>query len=498
MAKGKKYNSLSVLKTFVLSDSLTFTQYFFVKKHKRLFVTGGQHRRIADALNDVFTGKVKRLIINIPPRYSKTEMIKSFMAQGLAINPASLFLILSYSDSLALSSSLAVREIVNMPEYQGLFGVQVKKNVDSKRRWDTTSGGGIYATSTLGQVTGFGAGAMDLTEDEQKAEEDYTNALLQATANAEFAGAIVIDDPIKPEDALSDLVRDKVNARFETTIRSRTNSRNTPIIIIMQRLALNDLSGYLMETEKDVWTVLSLPALIEDEKGERALFPHKHTVEELKKLRDIDPFTFDTQYQQNPIPKEGLMYSRGFKTYEYFQLPSSAKAISKNYTDTADDGTDYLCSVNYIETEFGMFVRDVLYTDQPMEFTEPQTAKMMNADGVEFAKIESNNGGKGFARNVERELRLMKNTSTTIDWFFQGKNKAARIFTHSNEVQNLVYMPSDWQHRWPRFYKDVTTYKKTGKNAHDDGPDVLTGMAEDFGQDGIADVLADIAEALPY
>ena len=464
-----------------MSDSLTFIQYFFLKRHKRKFVTGEQHRKIADALNDVLSEKINRLIINIPPRYSKTEMIKEFMAQGLAINPKSLFLLLSYSDSLALDNSLAVREIVAMPEYQELFNVRIKKNVDSKRRWSTVQGGGIYATSTLGQVTGFGAGAMDLTDGEQKAlseeNEAYTDEMFALLSQSSgFAGAIIIDDPIKPEDALSDLIRDKVNNRFENTIRSRTNSRNTPIIIIMQRLALNDLSGYLMEAEPGEWTVLSLPALIEDENGERALFPHKHTVEELKKLREVDQFIFDTQYQQNPMPKEGLMYENGFR--EYATRPPSRYCIRKAYIDSADTGSDFLCAIIYDETEIANYVVDVMYTQKAMEYTEPELARMLSKHNVTEALFESNNGGRGFARAVEGLCRLQGNNRTKIQWFHQTLNKDVRIFTHSAAVQNLTFMPEGWIKLFPAFASSLLGYSKVGRNQHDDAEDTLTGTVE--------------------
>lgn len=104
---------------------------------------------------------------------------------------------------------------------------------------------------------------------------------------SDFAGAIVIDDPIKPEDALSETIRERVNNRFESTIRNRVNSRNTPIIIIMQRLHEHDLCGYLQEIEPEEWTVLSLPCIWHDENGqEQPLWEFKHTLEDCTKSRD--------------------------------------------------------------------------------------------------------------------------------------------------------------------------------------------------------------------
>lgn len=459
------YNADDVLRSWILSDSLHFARYFFkLMNGGKRFVVGKHHRMICDKLNDVLNGKTRRLIINIAPRYSKSELVsRNFIAMGLAINPAAKFIHLSYSGDLALGNSVAVKDIVKSDEYQRLFGVEIAVGTDTKSQWNTTKGGGLYATSSLGQVTGFGAGAIENEGDDWQ-----------------FGGAIVIDDPIKPADALSDNNREAVNLHFETTIRNRVNSRNTPIIIIMQRLHEHDLCGYLMELEPDEWEVLSVPCISYNEYGEEeALWPFKHTIEELHKIESANQFVFDTQYMQNPKPLEGLMYSK-LRTYEILPMEQS---IRKNYTDTADKGADFLCSVCYVETPSGMYVTDVLYTDKPMEYTEVKTAEMLLINGTQLVKVESNNGGEGFARNVEKNVRL-QGTPVALKMnftsFFQSLNKNVRIFSHSAEVQNLIYFPSDWETRWPQFAQAVKGYRKVGRNAHDDAPDVLTGMVENF------------------
>ena len=459
------YDADYVLRSWILSDSLHFARYFFkLMNGGKKFVVGKHHRMICDKLNDVLTGKTRRLIINIAPRYSKSELVsRNFIAMGLAINPAAKFIHLSYSGDLALGNSVAVKDIVKSEDYQRLFGVEIAVGTDTKSQWNTTKGGGLYATSSLGQVTGFGAGAIENEGDEWQ-----------------FGGAIVIDDPIKPADALSDNNREAVNLHFETTIRNRVNSRNTPIIIIMQRLHEHDLCGYLMELEPDEWEVLSVPCISYNEDGEEeALWPFKHTIEELHKIESANQFVFDTQYMQNPKPLEGLMYSK-LRTYEILHMEQS---IRNNYTDTADKGADFLCSVCYVETPSGMYVTDVLYTDKPMEYTEVKTAEMLLINGTQLVKVESNNGGEGFARNVEKNVRL-QGTPVALKMnftsFFQSLNKNVRIFSHSAEVQNLIHFPSDWETRWPQFAQAVKGYRKVGRNAHDDAPDVLTGMVENF------------------
>ena len=452
-----------------------FTGEVFLYMHKTPFIFGRHHEIICDALDDVVAGNCRKLIINIAPRYGKTELVsKMFMAYGFALNPKCKFIHLSYSASLTAENSVAVKDIVNCALFRKLFKARVRRGRDTMAKWDTEDGGGLYATSTLGQITGFGAGATDAEDGEvnEQALDQYS-----AVFNPhKFTGAIVIDDPIRPEDALSDVVRERVNRRFETTIRNRVNSRRTPIIIVCQRTHENDLCGYLQTIEPDDWKVISIPAIDFDEFGnERALWPHKHTIEELHKIELANPFVFETQYMQNPKPLEGLMYSR-FKTYQVLPL---GKYYVKNYTDSADTGSDDLCSIDYAEFDTGeMYVLSVLFTKSPMEYTEVEMAKQLNNDDVVIANIEGNNGGRGFARNVERNLRLLGNSKCRIVTFTQTGKKDVRIFTHSADVQNLIYFPEGWNVKWPRFYNALTSYRKEGRNAHDDAPDAVTGMIE--------------------
>lgn len=471
---------IDIKKTWVLENTEQFTRFFFKLQYNRKFVIGDHHRAIWRALDRVISGECKRLMINMPPRYGKTETaVKAFIAYGLALNAASKFIHLSYADDLVRDNSKAINDLCSSPEYLQLFP-DAKPLSSSSKKWYTNENGGLYAVASGGQVTGFGAGVVDDDKDNEEDEKNDLGEFMPAW-DSDFAGAIVIDDPIKPDDARSDLIREKVNQKFETTIRSRTNSRNTPIVIIMQRLDENDLCGYLMGLEPEEWEVLSLPAIITDGDGnEKPLWKHKHTLEELYKLKDADEFVFETQYLQNPKPLVGLMYER-FNTYDI--IPKSARVSKKNYTDTADTGADYLCSMCYDELKDGRcYVTDILFTQKPMEFTEPTTAEMLTKNQTKTVRIESNNGGRGFSRAVEVQCREMNNFKTKFIPFTQTDNKQVRIYNHSNEVQNMIFFPSDWERRWPEFAKHIKRYKKDGGNKHDDAADVLTGIIENIGK----------------
>ena len=218
--------AIDILRYRLLSNFEEFTIFFFEHLNKKKFTVNSHHKTLFNFGTKVANGETTRLILNIAPRYGKTEvMVKMFIAWSLARNPASRFIHLSYSDSLALDNSSEIKDIVQSDVFQWLFPyVEVKKDAKAKEKWYTTASGGVLARSSSGQVTGFGAGVVDYDDDEL----------------IKFGGAIIIDDPIKPDDALSDVKRDLVNQKFDTTIRNRVNSRKTPIIIIMQRLHPDD------------------------------------------------------------------------------------------------------------------------------------------------------------------------------------------------------------------------------------------------------------------
>ena len=170
------------------------------------------------------------------------------------------------------------------------------------------------------------------------------------------------------------------------------------------------------------------------------------------------------------------MYDTGFT--EYQTRPATKYCIRKAYVDTADTGADYLCAIIYDETEIGNYLVDVLYTQKPMEYTEPTLASMLTKHLVQECVVESNNGGRGFQRSVERQCRLLGNAKTKFQWFHQKDNKEVRINVNSAAVQNLTFMPLGWTKLFPEFASAINGYMKVGKNPHDDAPDALTGTIE--------------------
>jgi predicted phage terminase large subunit-like protein len=193
----------------------------------------------------------------------------------------------------------------------------------------------------------------------------------------------------------------------------------------------------------------------------------------LKALADFPIFM--ANYHQKPLDVEGCLYS-GFKTY--IALPDNTERIIAR-VDTADEGSDFLCCIIAHELKGEAYVTDIYYTKDSMEITEPETARRLYNQQVNYCLIESNNGGKGFSRNVEKNLwDKHKSRHTIIDWFHQSANKLARILSNSTFAMNHIYFPADWFTRWPDFYRDIMAFQKEGKNKHDDAPDCLTGLCE--------------------
>ena len=199
------------------------------------------------------------------------------------------------------------------------------------------------------------------------------------------------------------------------------------------------------------------------------------------KIRAMGVDIASANYQQEPIDIKGKLYS-SFKIYRELPKDNNGNILFdqiKNYTDTADTGDDYLCSICYGVYEKQAYILDVIYSKEPMEITEPKVAEMLFKNKVNVADIESNNGGRGFARSVENILKQKHNTNfTTIKWFHQSNNKDARILSNATWVMEHIYFPVNWRDRWTDFYDAITKYQREGKNKYDDAADAITGVAE--------------------
>lgn len=273
-----------------MGNLLDYSKYMFEAVNGSKFVENWHHEVICEHLEKCITGDITRLIINIPPRYSKTRLaVVDFISWSMGLYPDSEFIHVTYSATLAENNSYDAKMLVEHEAYKELFpNVELRKDSNARNKWMTTQGGVIHAMGTEGTVTGKGAGKM----------------------REGFAGAVIIDDPIKVTEAQSDTVRPKINNWFSSVLESRLNKKSTPIILIMQRLHEDDLSGFLIDGGSgEEWTVLNIPAISDN--GE-PLWPYKHSIEDLRRLEAKSPYTFSGQYMQRPSPQGGGMFKEAW------------------------------------------------------------------------------------------------------------------------------------------------------------------------------------------
>lgn len=301
---------------------------------------------MCDVIEKIILGELQNVVITVPPGSTKTEsFVINFIARGLALNPRARFLHLSGSDSLASLNSAQAREIIRSDEYQLFWPLKIAEDANAKKRWNVEingqPAGGVYATSLGGQVTGFRAGHM----------------------SEGFQGAIIIDDPIKPEEAFSKVKMEAANRKLVTTVKSRRANPSTPIVLVMQRIAENDPVGFIEKGNLEGnWTFIKIPAVIssdylnslaphyreliepseQDTSGRFSYWPYKEPLAQLLAMERgdgadlsgsrISRHVFNSQYQQEPVALGGNIIKGEY--FERYQILPKIK-WRKIYADTA-------------------------------------------------------------------------------------------------------------------------------------------------------------------
>jgi predicted phage terminase large subunit-like protein len=419
---------------------LFFTRYMFKENTGLKFEVAPFHVQLAETLEAVNRGEIKRLIINIPPRYGKTEIaVKMFIAWSIAKNPASKFIHLSYSDALALDNSALTRDYIQSKAFQDVWPINLKKDTQGQKKWYTENGGGVYATSSGGAITGFGAGS---------------------------GGAIIIDDPLKPDDAGSDIKRKFINNRYNTTIRSRVNDRDVPIIVIMQRLHENDMTGFLLENGSgEEWTHLKLPALNENNEP---LWPNKHSFSELEAIRQASRYTFAGQYMQEPAPQEGGEWKKDwFNLINESELPPQINwemYIDGAYTkDTKNDPTGIQISGSH---DGNLYILKSIDKYLEMPDLKNFISSFIAGVGVEISMvlIEPKASGKSLAQLLLRETKLNVCELST-NFVKYSKIERARASSPFIEGGRVFLVKDNWNEA---FLQQVSTFPNAKHDEHID------------------------------
>lgn len=397
----------------------------------------------------------KFLVINIPPRHYKsltgTNFIEWLFGQSIWWK----VMTGSYNETLSTTFAGKVRDTIDQSKAQGgpevyhdIFpDTKVQQGKSSKSLWGLEGSGqdNYLAMSPQGTSTGFGA------------------------------HLVLIDDIIKnAKEAFNQNLLEEHWRWFTDTIMSRLEGDSWKIMAIMTRWAKADLAGRIIDKYGDLVEVVSFKAVQDDGSMlcDGILNRRSYDIKIQEASREI----VEANYNQTPIDIQGKLY-KNFMTWE--TLPDLAKEAKVwNYTDTADRGTDWLCSVSYIEVEGEVYVLDVVMSDEDMTVTEPLVVEMLDKTGTMEAIVEANNGGIGFGRNLERMLKERGNYKCDITDKHQSSNKEARILASATWTQRHIFMPFNWQQKHKDFYDQIFDYQRKGKNEHDDAPDVLAGIYE--------------------
>lgn len=313
MTASDEQKKIHLRKLECVTDGMYFARYFFKQQTGGKMIVGPHHELIQVVLDRTMLAPdhpdfIQRLIINVSPGFSKTSIAAIFyMARGLAINPRNRFLHLSYSADLALQNSASTRQVIKSQEYQAMWQVKTKDDADSKKTWWTEQGGGVRASATGGQVTGFRAGHMD---------------------GDGFTGALILDDPLKSDDATSEIKRKSINDRYNETVASRLAIETVPVILIMQRLHYDDLSGHLLRGGSgEKWHHLNLPVLIDNS----AEYPEENT--HAIPIPHNLPDGWLWPYKLNEEHEIALRSHRRKWFAQYMQAPQKKDEASELWTD---------------------------------------------------------------------------------------------------------------------------------------------------------------------
>ena len=397
------------------------------------------------------------MVVNMPPRHGKSRTATKFVqwlfgkyGTHIKVMTGSYNETLSSTFAKQVRDSIAEQKTAGITVYSDIFpNTKIKYGEAAAQKWalEGSQVANYLATSPTGTATGFGCNIM------------------------------IIDDLIKnAEEAYNANTLAKLTDWFTNTMLSRTEN-GFKLIVIMTRWSSDDLAGFILANYQNVVHV-NYKAVQDDGS---MLCPEILSKEDYGlKTKNMNKDIVAANYQQEPLDIKGRLYS-GFKTYTELPTDENGNSLLKyllNYTDTADVGSDFLCSICYGMYNDAYYILDILYTKDAMEVTEPATAEMLTRNNIGCAIIESNNGGRGFARNVDRECKARGNKHTIVKWFTQSKNKIARILSNSTSVMNNLYFPVGWEDRWPEFARDIKRYQREGKNEHDDAPDALTGVYE--------------------
>lgn len=371
-----------------------FQQVFLTVCPDQTFLPSRHIEAYAHYLHECFEGRSTRVIINVPPRCLKSVSVSvAFVAWVLGHDPSARFICVSYSSDLAAKHSRDCRRVMESVWYKKLFPrtrLNPKKNTETE--FETTRGGGRLATSVGGTLTGRGG--------------NY----------------IILDDPMKPEEAASASARKKVLEWYSSTLYSRLDNKRTGVIILVsQRLHEDDLSGHLLDT--GTWDHLCLPAIAVAPQTipigpnrtyirvpDDVLHPEREPLESLIELRrQLGESKFSAQYQQAPVPPEGaLIKAEWFKYFDPTTLDRRDGMIVQSWDTASKSGElhDYSVCTTWCfkRQEKTSYLLDVFRDRLDYPELKRKAIELARQWKVNYLFIEDKGSGTQLLQELKREL----------------------------------------------------------------------------------------------
>lgn len=426
-------------------------------------------KEICDAIQEFENDDNEALIITMPPRHGKTRTVNNAVDWLLGKNPKYKIMEGSYNTALSRRSSKIVRDkILERPDTNRIVFSQVFPKVTIKD----------------------GSGSIDNWGVTGNQEDNYLATAPNAGSTGIGCDFLILDDTIKNkyEAYNKEILRKIFEDWFQDTLYSRLEGKRK-IIVVMTRWATKDIAGQLIQMFKEQgrkYRIISKKAYNPETK--QMLNPSILNKEQYDLLiQTIGEDIVRANYDQEPIDLKGKLYTH-FLTYN----PADIRTVDnptgtirfkdiRARADTADQGEDYLSMVIYgVSYDNKAYILDIYYTQEPMEVTEKEAAKRLLKYNPYVFRAESNNGGRGWSRAVEKEYKAMGGTKTIFKPYTQTLNKEARILSNASSVMNVIYFPMDWNVRYKEAYNSINEYQRQGKNEHDDFEDNITSVAEEL------------------
>ena len=438
-------------------DFATFIHRAFVELNPRdAFLPNFHIDVLAAKLESVRAGQTRRLIVNLPPRHLKSHIASvALPAWWLGHDPSAQLICASYGEALAAKLSRDCRTLMTSAFYKQLFATRLSPTRAAADEFETTAHGFRLATSVGGVLTGRGA------------------------------DAIILDDPLKPEEALSRAARERANAWFDNTLYSRLNDkRRGAIVLIMQRLHEEDLTGHVLAQED--WDVVSFPAIAETDerfvyptlKGEKeamrrageALHAAREPLPVLAEIkRALGEYNFAGQYQQRPAPAGGGLIKREwFRTYEpaEAQAPFARIVQSWDTANKASELSDYSVCTTWGVLGGGRGSAFYLLHVFRKRLNYPElkraVAEQQRMFGASVVLIEDKASGTQLIQELHAAGVASARRVKPLD------DKVMRLHAQTGAIENgFVYLPREAA--WLDAYVDELTLFPRG--AHDDQVD---------------------------